>query len=1800
MAFSPLWRRQGMRGPRVSVAARQSSFSVSLSSTSLSSPSALAFSPSAPKFPNSSSASFSSFLPAAALFSTLSSLSPFSLAFPLPPDAAGVTPPQETRLHASRRRSGGSAPRAKWVLSRWLEGDTSAPRMASPKGRRRLLRQGVPSRKRGEARVSPQSWLPPHRLSDAFFAVGQNDSRRDAGRSFPSGVASALALSRSFSSAPHASPSPLFLEKFLSESVQASSCAPLSTQTLHASRSPAPSSSPSFPPSSSPSASSTSPSASPSSSSSLSSSSHSSSSAASSSRSSSAAASQTVCASVSLVSPCEETPTFFAYGASQDKQLRAVLPLLENSTDPRFLTNLLLSLHALPDIWRHVLASPAIRSCRLVFPVPSFPFSSAVSPHSSRPVSHSPSASLYARYLAQFGIKEAHVEGLLRASAPASLDLLLLLALLPHVSLAQPPVSDYKPFARHVEASRDAPRPGTESSEADEIGENTQIPNEGGLLKLDLREALPLLLAAYHPQRPGVDRDLISRLVLHFTQASLLLLPPASPLSSLPSLPLGPRALRHLPQAPPRSPSAPAASPAIRTEIALWLQHTVLSLTPQTLRFFPQLPIRLAAALHAAHVRLPLLPSPPPSSLQGASSLATASPPTARQGPQTHRGWEFGRPREEEISSAAGVAQWEVVDQVGAVVLLNQLDVIEELLWKVNWSRLSVSAACRFFREAFDSRHLGLSGLAMQKAFAAISSRLGLLQTSDVFNLLTGIQHLQHVAPQEQREIVCSSAACLALMWPHARRFLPLFSVEELAFACEVFAHEVFVAALSASGAHRLKTLSYRRLAVECRRQEACSAFFDQNGDAWQQLLDAFVARRAAWPLQTWVRFLKMLEPLVSLHQLRNEALCAPFSRTLAPPSPLVGRVHRLLCLSFGPPDFEDKLLGSLESPGVHVDANGASLPAGVRENLAIFRRHLATLSLHELIDFLVGMRTYGYVHRPLQRLALTEAVRRIEDENWTLRPEDICRLLVASEDFVLGNPMRRILERQLRRLHVETEDLAALMALVIALERQPTLGVAALFDLRKHIDNRVAGLTAAVGESDVAYSVEAESPMTAAPATSPKLPLSLLPLLFVYLFSRPSSLTASSSLLPRAFSASAPQATASSPSNITFLSPLSSFLRTLIPELLSPFLSAMDLAMLLAPLCTTEAPISCYASHFPTLSSLPSFVRFLETPASPLSPALPASAGTTPAPSSATNLGASLRSHDEQLRGEQHRRDRQQTASPALASLSVAEAASQRFSGNVALVRRLCRAARQAVPYTPLALLRVATGHAILHAHANQMVFLARSNSPTAAREGEAARTGGDGPRGGTGAGHRVRSGDSAALEGIAVDLALGHIPTLLRMLRLLEMDADPRHLQRLLNVLLVADLSLLTQHRLLDLMEAFVAARTRLGPVLQRLLSWFSDRLLRVSSPAPCLMDCLLAEIALCAAALDFPHSAFQSAALARLGVLQGALQASLSPAPASAQTEIAGYSRLFGRDDSSWPHGEAAEPAECHVHHEIIPSEALRVQIRILLGLAPTTPLTKRLVDHFRFCVDLVANRVETARQGKEEIPVRDEELISLYEIYLCLLLRAPSHLHLQETDAHDSKLINFLLKDLPRLKWLERERSRSASFRLTEESRQLSAALRRRGLDAMKPVITGICFCHFASVSASRDAASRGPTGVALVCVPEEETLASWTVEEGAADETLLDRGDGGRLITRGEEGLVANEGWRGEEENGERWVHGSASSNARPLVAFGESRRRIAHLKKAGWVVLPLFITQWRQLRTDLERDKFLRNLTNLS
>ncbi|KYK71002.1 hypothetical protein TGPRC2_270150A [Toxoplasma gondii TgCatPRC2] len=793
MAFSPLWRRQGMRGLRVS-----SRSSVSSPSSS-SSPSSASSSPVSSRSDLQMSDSSSSSLFLSVSSSTSSARLPCSLT--RPSSGAAVS----HLLCGSRRAADFVSPQTGCVFSRAV----SRVSAGVPRQRALSLKKGdtLPQRppshsdwERGrqmsaflrrflwKALASPRVH-PSFICSGAFCSADTHPPSLSLGReesACPSGVSCSRISACSFSTA-HAASSPLFPEKFLSESGHPSSRrAPPSEPSPEASPFSSPSSA------SPPSASSCPP-----------------------PPSSVASSSPSVSdlETVSSVSVCEARPSFFAFGASQEAQLRTVLPLLETSTDPRFLTNLLLSLHALPDIWPHVLVSPSLRSCRLVFPVHSAPsvsssvsssvaspLASAVSNQSPQAVPRLPSEDLYSSYLAQFKINETHVDGLLRAAAPASLDLLLLLSLVPHVGLAQLPSSEYKPqgvSAASAEASADGVRPAKESPAVGQNGQETlrQV-DIGGNLKIDLREALPLLLAAYHPQRPGADRDLTSLLVLHFTEASLLLLSPSpsapsslsAPSSSLPSsLPSSlsslssvtspsQRSMRHQPQAFPQVPSAPATSPAVRPELALWLQHTVLSLTPQTLRFVPQLPIRLAAALHAANVRLPLLPSPSPLHVSSSSpSSSSHSSPAAplhassasasaalspsfqassassqnagsvsavpRHAPIS-RGWKFGKPREE-ISSPAGVAQWEVVDQVGAVVLLNQLDVIEKLLWKINWSKLSVSAACRFFRESFDSRHLVLSGLAMQKAFASLSSRFGLLQVPDVFHLLAGIQHLQ-------------------------------------------------------------------------------------------------------------------------------------------------------------------------------------------------------------------------------------------------------------------------------------------------------------------------------------------------------------------------------------------------------------------------------------------------------------------------------------------------------------------------------------------------------------------------------------------------------------------------------------------------------------------------------------------------------------------------------------------------------------------------------------------------------------------------------------------------------------------------------------------------------------------------------------------------------------------------------------------------------------------------------------------------------------------------------------------------
>lgn len=79
---------------------------------------------------------------------------------------------------------------------------------------------------------------------------------------------------------------------------------------------------------------------------------------------------------------------------------------------------------------------------------------------------------------------------------------------------------------------------------------------------------------------------------------------------------------------------------------------------------------------------------------------------------------------------------------------------------------------------------------------------------------------------------------------------------------------------------------------------------------------------------------------------------------------------------------------------------------------------------------------------------------------------------------------------------------------------------------------------------------------------------------------------------------------------------------------------------------------------------------------------------------------------------------------------------------------------------------------------------------------------------------------------------------------------------------------------------------------------------------------------------------------------------------------------------------------------------------------------------------FCFSLCGAEVQRARGkggGEEEeeegreIRLSDEDFCQLYEVYISMLLHAPSKLHLQEKDAHDLSLIHFLLSDLPRAKW-----------------------------------------------------------------------------------------------------------------------------------------------------------------------------------
>ncbi|PHJ15781.1 hypothetical protein CSUI_010407, partial [Cystoisospora suis] len=221
--------------------------------------------------------------------------------------------------------------------------------------------------------------------------------------------------------------------------------------------------------------------------------------------------------------------------------------------------------------------------------------------------------------------------------------------------------------------------------------------------------------------------------------------------------------------------------------------------------------------------------------------------------------------------------------------------------------------------------------------------------------------------------------------------------------------------------------------------------------------------------------------------------------------------------------------------------------------------------------------------------------------------------------------------------------------------------------------------------------------------------------------------------------------------------------------------------------------------------------------------------------------------------------------------------------------------------------------------------------------------------------------------------------------------------------------------------------------------------------------------------------------------------------------------------------------------------------------------------------------------------------------------------------------------------------------------------------------MAPLITGICFCHFAflspnksllsSSSSSSTSASTTPTGIVLYCIPEEDTLSfssssfssfspilssktyqhlgeAEVVEEETRDallrinyslssaldshqekvsQTLLekekiDENDEERkkisssLLTRNKEKeflrsfekerkeklvqllrertgvletyLEADHQNRLTEQERRRRrneIDDEQEEEGERYLAFGESQRRIQHLKKAGWMVLPIYL-----------------------
>ncbi|OEH78707.1 hypothetical protein cyc_03073 [Cyclospora cayetanensis] len=381
-------------------------------------------------------------------------------------------------------------------------------------------------------------------------------------------------------------------------------------------------------------------------------------------------------------------------------------------------------------------------------------------------------------------------------------------------------------------------------------------------------------------------------------------------------------------------------------------------------------------------------------------------------------------------------------------------------------------------------------------------------------------------------------------------------------------------------------------------------------------------------------------------------------------------------------------------------------------------------------------------------------------------------------------------------------------------------------------------------------------------------------------------------------------------------------------------------------------------------------------------------------------------------------------------------------------------------------------------------------------------------------------------------------HISPLLRLIKILGMDSGV-YVHPLLSALQRSSLQSLHFEDATDLLSALLQSRVRHEPLLQRLISWLSSTLVAApvlpASASVALLACLR-----CCSGLGYESEQLVAVACSLLQQWQ---------------------QQKYGNHSGIAPDRQQQQLLEGGLTDE--------TEVSLLHCLLTGEHFSDTATACFRLCVENIRDGVQAARVRGGPPPHSPALYYEVYEATLALQELASRLLALNSKD--DEALLAFCQHDLPKAFWHRRERLLLESFLSSPAFVEIRAALTSANLQGLQPLITSCGFCHFAATAkpgmsevvaadvsgTAKKQADSPVAGLALVCVPEEETL-------------LLPQQCGTLLLLH--------------QQHLQR--------------SCGRSRLLLRLLHQTGWASVPIWMDQWRQLPDAAARVSYLRALTN--